>query len=94
MTEKPLSPAGNVTTIARSSRPYRSHNISVARPGFRRILLGGQQEIVKYVNKNLKYNEKSPNKPRNIAGVFVWQLAVLTYSPCATNCLFVLFSFT
>jgi len=37
-------------------------------------------------NKKFKFPRKIPNIARNIAGIFVWQLAVLEQTPCATIC--------
>jgi hypothetical protein len=42
----------------------------------------------------LKFREKYPNIPRNFAGIFVRQLAVLERSPWATICFFAAFVVT
>jgi hypothetical protein len=53
--------------------PYNS----VSQPGFRRTSSGVPREIVEQINTNFEIPRKIPNIPRNIAGIFVRQLAVL-----------------
>ena len=48
------------------------------------------------INKQKLWNtvQKIPNIPQNIAGIFVWQLAILELSQRAASCLFVYFHFS
>ena len=52
------------------------------------------QETVEYINKNLDIPQKIPNVLQNIAGIFVWQFAILELSSPAASSLFVLYSFS
>jgi hypothetical protein len=50
---------------------------SVSQPGFRGTSSGVPREIVEQINENFEIPRKIPNIPRNIAAIFVWQLAIL-----------------
>ena len=55
------------------------------------------QNIVRGSTRNCGINNfeislKIPNIQQNVTGIFVWQLAILESSLCATNCFFVLVS--
>jgi len=45
------------------------------------------------MDKNFEITPKIPNVTQNIARIVDQQLAILEYSPCFTNCFFVLFEF-
>jgi hypothetical protein len=51
---------------------------SVSQPGFPRTSLGVPREIMELINTNFEIPRKISNIPRNIAGISVQQLTILT----------------